>query len=213
MSSIRNRFEFLLRKEVAPAFRSFGFKKVGDIFYRQSAELLFLIAIHRSRGNDENTFEFTCDCGIYIPEVVSRYLNRNGSDKPKIHDCCCSIRIGMLSEEKNDIWWALEANKLASDDSAIAASFVKKVELLGIPFLSSFESSEDVGNFLSREIPKQFAQVSPISEIQRLAYSAIIFDNRGNKEKAVDLIKKSKEKSKGSPIENHIMNLCQRLSK
>jgi len=197
----------ILKNQVTPFLKELGFKKNLLIYSRDVGELKWLIDIQKSRWNDESEAQFTLNFGVYVPGVLSTYANMPEPAKPKIEHCSCSARVGMLTSERKDKWW-----KLTSDDSQevvdeISQDLLSKIREIAVPFLSKFNSSLEVAEFLSSELSKEHSQISPQTNAQRLAFSGIIYSKLGDKTKASRVLDDAVEASIKSPIETVVRNV------
>ena len=194
------RYNDLLAQHVTPILRNVGFRKKGPIYSRTREYLSHLVSIQTSKWNDQSEFRFTIDCGVLVPGVVEVYANKKVGS-PKIEDCCMSIRIGFLTSEKTDLWWAL-SESAHHGDGAIGQDVVRKTRELILPFLDQFDTIENIIGFLTDTHSSTFA--SPRSRAQRLAYAAIVAATTGQLGRAKKLIESAKLEAVGSPIEKTV---------
>lgn len=206
-SILDNRLNTILKTGVTPLLKELGVKK-GQLIYSCDFDgLSWLVDIQKSRWNDEEEAQFTVNCGIYVPGVLSVYANMPEPAKPKIEHCSCSARIGMLTPEKKDIWWKLTSGDSDSVDGSIAQDLRSKIENVALPFVNKFKLPQAVANFLSSDLGDEYSQVAPATKAQRFAYSAIIHSKLGNGDAAKRILSTAVEASKKSPIEDIVKNL------
>lgn len=79
----------------------------GQLYIRDRDHVFHMVDIQYSRWNDAAKASFTLNAGIYVPGVTSTFRKRPDPEKPKPSDCCISVRVGMLTHEKHDLWWEL----------------------------------------------------------------------------------------------------------
>ena len=209
-----SRFNNILKNWLSPLLKSHGFKKRREVYICEGQALTDLIAIQRSRWNDAQEVQFTLNYGIYVPGVVSTYLNQTEPAKAKIDDCCITARIGMLSELRKDQWWTLRVDDAPEKvDAQIGRELQNQVKHLMIPFLEGFETRDDVVDFLINSRPKVFRFVWPQSEAQCLAYAAILLSILGRQEKCVVTLNAAVEAASNTPIEGVVLALRDQMDK
>ena len=204
---LENRLKTILKMKITPQLKELGFKKNQLIYSRNINEMCLLVDIQKSQWNNKSEMRFTMNCGVYIPGILPVYANISEPQKPKIEHCSCSIRIGMLTPDKKDIWWKINLDESSSVDNDIAQEMSLLVENHIFPFLRKFGKPQCVAEFLSLNWKGQYDQASPISKAQRLAYSSIIYSKLGKDKKAEVTLNEAIEASKGSPLEDVIKRL------
>ncbi len=212
-SPFAQRIAGVLKGGLTPPLRARGFRKEGCVFVAEHDDVVWLVDVQKSRWNDGDEAQFTVNGGVYVPGIVSGYSGRPEPAKPKLADCCLSVRIGMLDESRIDKWWKVTASDDLQDavDEGIAAEVRDRVEGLLLHFLQSFESRAVVAEFLagSTDIATRF--VSPQAAAQRHAYASLIYSGLGNSAKAQSEIELAMREAEGSPIEGVIRRLRERL--
>ncbi len=212
MNTVLNkRLNSILKNPFTQYLRSLGFKKSKYNYLRNLGELAWIINVQKSQFNDKEMTQFTINGGIYVPEVFSIYSNTENISKPQIEHCSCSVRIGMLTEFRKDIWWKLKQSDSIKNDFKIAEDTQEKVEKYLIPFLGKFKNLFDIADFLESELDYQRNQYFPISKAQRLAFAGIIYSKLGEIEKSNQALSFAVEASKKSPIEDIVKNLKKRF--
>ena len=204
----------ILKKSLLPLMRTRGFCKNGSTYIALRDEVTWLVDVQKSRWNDSHEAQFTINGGVYIPGVVSGYSGRPEPAKPKLVDCCLSVRIGMLDESRLDKWWKLnDADNEEEHDEQIAAELSARVGRQLLPFLGRFDSRKEVVAFLTTPpISAADKLVSPQDETRRHAYAAFIYAGQRNAAKAQEEIERAAQEAKGSPVENVMQKLRQRLA-
>ena len=208
-SSFAQRIAGILKGSLTPLLRSRGFRKEGSVYLALHGDTASLVDLQKSRWNDEDESRFTINGGIYIPGVVSAYSGRSDPERPKIVDCCLSVRIGMLEESRLDKWWKVTARDSSQDavDEEIARELCDRVEHLLLPFFAKFESPTDVAKFLSGTMDTSSRFVAPQAPAQRHAYACLIYLKMGDSAKAHRAIEQALREAEGAPIEKVIKRL------
>jgi hypothetical protein len=197
-SQYKKRIDKIINNSLTPLLKINGFRKSGSVFISQSKTVYWLVDIQKSRWNDKQEANFTLNCGIYIPEVVSGgYTIRKVPIRPSLMDCCLSVRIGILNTPPNDKWWNItNTNNEVEEDNDIISEIRASVTRKLLPFLKRFESQEKVLAFLTNppsNISDKF--VSPRNEVIRFIYAAFIYAGQGNTIKAKEAMKCALERT------------------
>lgn len=141
MSEISKIIDTIIRGGLAPLLRDHGFKKKGRNFYREHDDRVELINVQASQWNEGCEGEFTVNFGVYYP-AISAILDASAiQGMPKERDCTARQRIGLISEERKDIWWPVTAT---SDNQYIAEDLAIKVEMLCLPWLNTMSNLNEV---------------------------------------------------------------------
>ena len=206
-----NRLNSILKNNVTPLLKEVGFSKRRLVYVKDIGEISWLVDIQKSRWNDEVEAQFTLNCGVYVPDVLSTYANMAEPTRLKIEHCCCSARIGMLIPEKRDLWWKLRENDPATSNNEIGQDLQRKLKDFVIPFLSKVDQRARVADFLSSDLDAEYRYISPRDEALRLAYSAIIYSKIDEKRKANNLLDFAIKVSAKSPGAEFISRLKQKI--
>jgi hypothetical protein len=191
--------------------KDMGFRKKQQVYENNLIDLTWFVNIQKSRWNDETECQFTLNCGVFIPGVLSKYANVIEPAKPKIDHCCCAARIGMLTPEKLDKWWKIKKNESDSADDEIGQDIKFMINQFVIPFLNKFTAPMKVADFLSDDFDDKYKQIFPTSKAQRLAYAAIIYSLIGERQKALDILDFAIAVSIKTPINETITDLKNKL--
>ena len=207
-----SRLNKILNNWFSPLLKSHSFKKRGETYIRTNHELAYLIDIQRSRWNDEREAQFTLNCGIYVPGVVSTYLHKTEPVKTKIEDCTLTARVGMLSDTQRDEWWLLcFDDEPEQEDERIGMDIQNQVKQIVLPFLARFETRDDIIDFLVSPRSKELRFVRPQSEAQCLAYAAILLSILGRPEKCTSILNAAIEVASNTPIQEVVSTLRDRI--
>ena len=98
-----------LIKNIDISLKSSGFELKGDTFYMKKANNWGIINFQKSRSSTSLDTLFTINLGI-SSSVLRRYEGFSESEKAIIGECHWSKRIGFTLEQKQDHWWAIDAN-------------------------------------------------------------------------------------------------------
>jgi hypothetical protein len=200
------RYRNLVELWIAPYLTERGFTRSKDGYLCAVSSLAWYIEIQRSRLNSKGRHEFTINCGVFIPGVVSAYSVRPAPQFPQLVDCSLYARIGMLSDEGLDRWWSLEEGQPAEADRAVGEAVQRAIATLAIPFFQRCDSRATVATLLTTS-PDELKYVNPIAGAVRHAYAAIIYHGVGDHEKQRTSISKAVELARRSPLESHMAQL------
>ncbi len=209
VSPFAQRIDRILKSGLTPILRRYRFVKSGPVYRAKKADVVWLVDVQKSRWNDEREAQFTINGGVYITGVVAVYCRSAEPAKPKIEDCCLSVRIGQLLEEGIDKWWRVTASDEPEDvvDAEIGVDVRDRVERVLLPFLHRFGNSVEVAQFLEGPIDSTTSFVSPQSLAQRHAYASLIHLRLGNTARAYSEIEEAVREAEGTPIDEVIKRL------
>lgn len=201
-----------VQRSVTALLRPFGFKKGGRTYNRifdcgivhvinfQMGE--YPIGNYVIPGLRESSYgKFTVNLGVYLPCV----FEIEGYPRPKrMHqDYHCEIRdrLGSLAHGGEDVWWDL------SEPAEVTAAYIGDVLVrIGLPFLSQFESYEDVLNYF-----KLFRKFPFHNEGRSALAAAIVSYHLGRRSDAEHLFEAAIDHAKDHPgFRNHVKELRQR---
>jgi len=207
------RINGILNGGLTPLLKERGFRKEGWVYVANHGDVVWLVDVQTSRWNGKDEAQFTINGGVYVPGIVSRYSGRPEPTKPKLADCCLSVRVGMLDESRLDKWWKVKSSDIPRDvlDGGIAAEVGDCVECLILPFLQKIDSRIAVAEFLAGSTTGATKYVSPQATAQRYAYASLIYSRLGDNAKAQSEVERAMHEAKGSPIEDVISRLRERL--
>lgn len=209
---MEQRYGGLVRQWVTTTLTREGFRKVRESYARELLGLVWYFDLQRSRFNTEEKIEFTVNCGVFVPGVVSAYANRPARKAITLADCSVYARIGMLSESRTDLWWTLrQADNPETSTQAIGAELQGVIERLGLPFVRQFDSPAKVAGFLMAA-PETAQHVNPMSGAVRCAYAAIIFSLLGDHHRQKVAIAMALDRARNSPLSEHIALLHERYA-
>lgn len=207
--TMEKRYRDLTKNWVTPVFKHHGFKKIRESYVYAANSLSWYFDLQRSRYDSRDRIEFTINCGVFVPGVVSAYIQRPEKRTISLTDCCVYVRIGMLSKSRTDQWWVLTSTDDSElVDSKIGTEVQEAIEQLGIPFVRQFNSREKIATFLVSP-SENTKHINPMSDAIRLAYAAILYKLLGDTQKQRVAMVKAVDLSKNSPVEEHIASLAQ----
>ncbi|MGK3970051.1 DUF4304 domain-containing protein [Sorangium sp. So ce118] len=200
----RNRINNIIRETLSSVLKSCGFERRGDDYIRRIGEMSHIINTQRSRWSEENRTSFTINCGVHVSQVTSVFRSLPEPAQPKLTDCCVSVRIGMLTASKLDIWWELADSSDASECAEFRQDVAVKAAELAIPFLGRFETEFQVAEFLSSRCTAADELVEPRAQALRMAYAALIWRKLGDADRCAASIEEAERQSKRTPLEDII---------
>lgn len=211
--SLQHRLSQIIKRSCLPLLEKQSFHKQGLNFVRQLPELAWIIDIQKSRWNTKDQVEFTLNCGVFIPDVISLY---GGRDKPvpcSAAASCVSARLGSLKPDALDKWWRLSiGDRLPETDEKTVADVGSEIEQVLLPFLFRFRNQRDVIDFLESGY-SQFPFVWPRSDAIRLSYLAALYHMSGEKDRSMAAIARAQTEAERCPLESHIRDFRERLAK
>ena len=208
---MKNRLRSLISNSVAPLLQEHGFHRINDLFICERGEFFWCVEIQQSRWNIPDRLEFTLNVGVYVPGVMSLYLGGATETCIALEHCCIYARIGMLSEEKLDIWWSIERMVEEPVGDEVTGNDVQNaINSLGIPFLERFKSQDDVLAFLLEQ-PCRGEYIQPQSGTIRLAYAAILLLLQGKYAQCQGTIDRAVLLGEKKPGSEHLLSLRKRL--
>ncbi len=203
---VEQRFSRLLKCSVTPFLKDRGFKKTRESYIRERGQLSWYLGFQRSRWDTSEKLEFTMNCGVFVPEVVARYVNRPQKQSVSLTDCCLYVRIGMLADAKTDLWWSFLQSDEETGDQTIAIEIQDAIQNLAMPFLEQFDTREAVVRFLLSP-PPSAKHINPMNDAIRCAYAGILCSILGDAENQKRALCRAATASRNSPIEDHIASL------
>ncbi|REK27104.1 MAG: DUF4304 domain-containing protein [Planctomycetota bacterium] len=212
VTELDRRFGNILKDYLTPFLNGWDFRKRRLSYLRNKDSVTWYVGVQRGRWNNNARIEFTLNCGIFVPGVVSTYTNRPETTSIGLSDCCIIARIGMLSEKKLDKWWVLEDIVESSDsDITIGTEVNSYMEQYGLPFLSRFQTTEQILSFLHAPVSSDDSLIQPQNRTIRLAYAAILHSMRSEHDELSSAIEAAMEAGHGTPIEGVLSRLDRKL--
>jgi hypothetical protein len=201
-----------VQRSVTALLRPFGFKKGGRTYNRIfDSGIVHVVSFQMGEypigdyvipGLRESFYgKFAVNLGVYLPCV----FEIEGHSRPKRmhHDYHCEIRdrLGSLAHGGDDVWWDL------SEPVELTEPYICDVlERIGLPFLSQFESYDDVLTYfnLFRKFPFHNQGRSALS-------AAIISYHLGRRSDAEDLLEAAIQHARNHPgFRSHVKELRRR---
>jgi len=212
-SPFAKRIDEILKAGLTPLLRKHRFTKRGSVYLAELGDVAWLVDVQKSRWNDATEAQFTVNGGVYVRGIVSAYCSSPEPRRPRLEDCCLSVRIGRLHEESVDKWWKLTGSSGPQDpgDEQVAAEVCEWVEGLLLAFFRRFESLAEIVAFLEGPIDSTTSFVSPQSSAQRHAYACLVHLRMGNAAKARIEIDEAVRQAEGSPVEEAIKRLREQV--
>lgn len=209
---VDNRVNKVIRQSLSDVLKRHGFQRTGALYVRRFGDMLHMIEAQHSRWNDTTRKSFTLNCGVYVPGVTSTFWNTPEPKKPKLTDCCISIRVGMLREPRCDIWWEVSHDDSLEKDAQIQADIVSIITESVLPFLSRFQNESEITQVLTEESSSADGFIEPRASATRLAYAALLWRRLGEVSKCSSCINESKQRSKKTPLEAVINAFASRFN-
>lgn len=207
---VKNRVNEILRQSISDILKHRGFQKQGMLYVRRLGDVLHMIEVQRSRWNDTTRQSFTLNCGVYVPGVTSAFRNTTDAERPKLTDCCISVRVGMLRTPWHDIWWEISNNDGADKDAEIRGEIASIVTESALPFVERFPSEKEIIHFLTTEHIGSDKLVEPCAEGFQFSYAALLWRRLGEIHKCSMCLEEAKQRSKKTPLETVVAAFADR---
>jgi hypothetical protein len=206
------RLNAILRDWITPLLESQHFRRRKRSYEKQLDGLSWLVEVQHSHWHDATESQFTVNCGVYIPGVVSAYLNRPERRIIDSTDCCIHQRIGLLAEQQRDKWWELRFDDdCHAVDPQIGIDFRDRMSRHVFPFFDRFQFIEQVWQFLVCPRTKADRIIWPQSDGIALCYAAALASLSKRMDDVAACLDKAARIEVGSPIEEFVQRLKDRL--
>ncbi|SDL86653.1 protein of unknown function [Salinimicrobium catena] len=176
MSDLNLEYDSIIKEVITPIFKNFGFKKIGNNFYRDFGETGQAFNIQKSKWNSKDEKDFVFNLGLIDKSIYKEVNGIEVTKFPKEVDCEIRVRLGYLTDVTNE-WYKLNSNtELPELKSKIKNDITKYV----IPFFENFRNPE---NWLEIFEWKNEPYTYPLSKF-------LIIKKYGNTEEAVNFLNK-----------------------
>lgn len=206
---MKNRVNDVLQQSLAVTLKDRGFTRSGGVYSRKSGDITHIVEVQHSRWNDQEKASFTLNCGIHVPGVTSVFRRTPEPNRPRLADCCVTVRVGMLGDQKLDIWWKLSVEDDRNRDVQVANEMVSATTRMALPFLDRFQSEEQVALLLSQERSKGDEFVEPRVSALRHAYAALLWARLGDHDRAHECLSRAQIESKKTPLEDVVARFAE----
>lgn len=211
--TFNSRLKAIVEEHVSPVLSHSGFQKRKDVYQKELPNLAWIIDVQRSRWSDASEAQFTLNCGVFVPGVISTYTNRPERAQVDSVDCCIRTRIGLLSNQMRDKWWTLsKSDNFAIVDRENGAEVAKLLVECALPFLYRFETLDNVLRFLTIPRSPQDKSVWPQAVAVAYSYAAVIASKMNRANDVATALEMAMAASKGSPAEEFVIRLRERLT-
>ena len=107
-----------------------------------------MIDVYRNPLKTPHKSDFTLECGVYVPRLMSIYMNRSEPRRIDIGYCCIAARIGRLAEDGEDVWWdLLPEDDATAVDGNIGDDVSLRLQTDAMRFFGRFKTPQDVLTF------------------------------------------------------------------
>lgn len=212
MSTPSKRLTQILKRSVTPLLLKEGFTKRGLNYAKSLGEISWVINVQKSRWNTKNESQFTLNCGVHIPNVVSKYVNQPEPETPDIAHCCVSARYGLLTPPYLDKWWTLkDADIGLSDDSQIEEELKIALNATIFPFLQRFTTVDCVIDFFKGDRSSKDRYVTPNDVVRIRVYLAILYSIGRKHKECHETLSAAERLAIGRPDEEYVRALHSRI--
>ncbi|MEH7349134.1 DUF4304 domain-containing protein [Gottfriedia acidiceleris] len=101
-------FRKIINEIIAPVFISNGFKKKGDTFAKENADLAFVVKIYDHWLNADEV-SFTLRTGIFTKELFGTYFMKRVPKFPVLNDSIYQLNISKLAKRSHE-WYKLNTS-------------------------------------------------------------------------------------------------------
>ncbi|HEV7349853.1 DUF4304 domain-containing protein [Telluribacter sp.] len=141
------KFDTIIKDCFQTFLKPLEFKKKGNNFYRQLADIGQIVNIQKSSFYSKEHISFTINTGLFIPEYWLTYYTYHKGEIPNYPtepDCAIRQRIGKL-KYNIDKWFDIEA---ATEISELKQEMTDNVVNYIIPYFESNKTKVDVVRIL-----------------------------------------------------------------
>lgn len=209
---LKTRVKNVVANSLAAKLRQHGFSKPANVYVRSSGDVFHMVDVQYSRWNDAKEVSFTLNCGVYVPGVTSRLGNLPEPKKPKVTDCCITVRVGMLTESRLDVWWKVSAGGGVLEDRQIIEEIGSITENTMMLFFERFKDAKAIACFLAERPSTGDRHIEPRPEGTRLSYAAIIWAKLGASDKCQTCLDQAVQRSRDTPLEDTVASFATRFS-
>jgi Domain of unknown function (DUF4304) len=206
---MKSRVKFVLQQSLAVTLKERGFTRLGGVYARESGDIAHIIEVQQSRWNDQSKASFTFNCGVHVPGVTSTFRVKPEPKRPRLADCCVTVRVGMLEDSRLDIWWKLSVDDDPHRDLHVAKEIVSATTRLMLPFLDRFQSEEQIALFLSQDRSKRDEFVEPRVPALQHAYAALLWARLGDTDRALECLNRAQIESRKTPLEDVVTRFAE----
>jgi hypothetical protein len=128
-----------------PILKHEGFQKSARTYRRNLDGCIQIINIQGSSWNSGDQGRFTINLAVYYPEAARIDGFSRLTDRPVESDCLVRQRIGLLMPDRNDFWWAFDAD---SDLDKIAREVSSAWTTYGKPWLAECSTPDGAFRFI-----------------------------------------------------------------
>jgi len=143
-------FDLIIKDCFQATLKPLGFKKKGNNFYRQLADLGQIINVQKSAYYSKDHIKFTINIGLFIPEYWLVHFNYHDGivpDFPTEPVCAIRIRIGKL-RYGIDKWF--DVNQF-TDILELKNETIENLEHYIIPYFERSKTKADIVKLLDDE--------------------------------------------------------------
>ncbi|MCG7857527.1 DUF4304 domain-containing protein [Flavihumibacter sediminis] len=145
-----DKFDRIIKKGFHEILRPIGFRKRGNNFYLQKAELGQIINIQKSIWYSKSHIHFTINVGVFLPEHWLGLYYNQGKDLPNFPpevECLIKRRIGRLRNQ-NDTWYDVD---IETDESSLVNEMNININKYILPFFEQLSSRENLVNAIQSD--------------------------------------------------------------
>jgi hypothetical protein len=173
------------------------FKRVGIHLYKKTDDIYQCINFQASQWNSAENGEFTINLVVTSPVLYTYWTGGPFPKNPASATWPICVRIGLLLPNKRDLWWKVNQE---TSTNKIAMEILDYIKTVGLPFLNSYQSIDDIGN-----------NMLPDSELPNLLLKALICKLKDNESESLTFLQSALSQSKGKPFEETVKIITERL--
>ena len=148
MNIIQKKTEELVRMNLAPFFKSLGYRKSGRTFSFQFEDNYRIVNIQSWKYNDQNSGRFTINLSVYLAKAQASTNFIAKTLPPKEYECQIRERIGVLiGAPQDDIWWEVLPD---SNIAELAGTIIGHLKKSAIPWLETMSIPENAAEYYLR---------------------------------------------------------------
>ena len=129
----------IVKESISPMLKGYGFRKNGLTWNRNRSEMTDVLNLQISKGSNEQSVEFTINCGLFCPPVWEIVWATPVPKRVKEDHCFPRGRINSFLSSCDkmplDLWWTVKSASCGRDISqevrkTIEGVYLPKTELL-----------------------------------------------------------------------------------
>ena len=141
------KFDTIVKEGFTPLLKPLSFKKKALNYYRQLAEVGYIINIQKSSYGDRDHIKFRINIGIFEPKFWSVSHKGQVPDYPTEPDCLIRKTINDL-RSRNDLWYEVTDT---TNEEALIKEMKEDIQNYILPFFDQLNSAQKIFSALEKD--------------------------------------------------------------